>query len=153
MAKRRRITDEPVTIYRAANAAEAYAVQNLLAEEGISAEIVGEVIASTWGFLPGRQTGPSVVVPSGDATHAREVVNAQLATIPRTPNRPWQFSVRALLITMTVVAIVAAICGQVPYPVLSTIFFTALLIGEIAAPFIRSYREIDRTLNPEKYED
>lgn len=153
MAKRRRTTYELVTIYRAANTAEAYAVQNLLAEEGIAAEIVGDVIASMWGFLPGRQAGPSVVVPPADATRARELVEAQLATISRTTGRPWQFSMRALLITMTLVSLVAAIYGHVPYPVLSVIVLSTLFLGELIDVVVTTYRQFDRTLNPEKYED
>ncbi len=66
--------EEPVEVYAAGNMAEAQFVHNLLAEAGISSEIVGEALTGVLGRLPANDASPRVWVRAEDEPRARPLI-------------------------------------------------------------------------------
>lgn len=141
------------TIYSAANVIEAHAVRSMLEREGIDARVVGDAIEA--GAFSAGHKGTAVLVNTSDALRARELIaDAQRSTSPKPPSGwSFQFSVRCLLITTTLVALVAAVMGKIPFAAWGTVALSVLFLGEIAEIVVSSYRAIGRELNSDKQTD
>lgn len=136
----------PVEIYRTTNGVEAHALRIQLAKEGIDAVVVGDVLETAWGAMPGDAAAASVLVADADRAearkrlelwvHEREVVQVEhRKTGQRSLVRPLRYNLRILLVLTTVVAILAAMLGALPFKLWwSSILALFFLIECISIP-------------------
>jgi hypothetical protein len=66
--------DRIVEIYSAANAIEANSLCDALAEAGIEAQVVGEMLGNAGGWLPAAATAPRIWVRHADEADARKIM-------------------------------------------------------------------------------
>ena len=103
-----------IQVYSAGDSIEAYALSSRLEDVGVRAMVVGEHLQGGLGALPfGRSTAPRLCVAAEDAQRAEEIVAAWESERQRPrANRnslPFQFGLSAVLINMTLLAILFAL--------------------------------------------
>jgi Putative prokaryotic signal transducing protein len=72
---------EPVEVYTTLSPSEAEIIKNMLVDEGIAAEVSGD----TQGGFPGAIPEVSIMVHSGDADRARELIRSHQSAANREP--------------------------------------------------------------------
>ena len=88
---------EIVEVYRAADAAQAHFLMNLLGDSGIEARVVGETLTAL-GYPPGTPSAVQLWVHQGDQNRAREILAEWEAMHLRPrpdndPRRAWKCAV------------------------------------------------------------
>ena len=66
--------DDVIEVYIAADAPQAHFLRNMLADEGITAQVVGGTISSHLGLPAGVESAPAVLVHRSDEKRARELL-------------------------------------------------------------------------------
>ena len=124
-----------VEIYKA-SAVEARCVCQILEEEGVECQLVGEHLESAFGFAASWNTA-SVLVSEEDAQRAREILIERLASPAEDP-RPvqvFQFGLRALFVNLTLIAVILGLYRplDLAWPDFAIYAFYLLLIGNVLA--------------------
>lgn len=124
-----------VEIYKA-NAVEARCICQILEDEGIACQLVGEHLESTFG-LAAPWNMASILVSENEAHRAREILANRLALRGNDPqpNEIFQFGLRAMFVNFTLIAIILGLYRplELAWPDFAIPAFYTLLFGNLLA--------------------